>query len=57
MPIKIENIEYQVNNKSEVQGDLTDPAINPFSKENGRILMEDRTSGCLGPMIYIQWFR
>ena len=48
MPIKIENIEYQVNNKSEVLGDLTDPAINPFSKENGRILMEDRTSRLLG---------
>ena len=30
MPIKIENIEDQVNNKFEVQGDLTDPVINPF---------------------------
>ena len=47
MPIKIKNIEFQVNNKSEVLGDLTDPAINPFSKENGRILMEDRTSRLL----------
>ena len=33
MPIKLENIEYQVSNKSEVLGDLTDPAINPFSKK------------------------
>ena len=33
MAIKIESIEYQVNNKSEVQGDLTNPVINPFSKK------------------------
>ena len=33
MPIKLENIEYQVNNKSETLGDLTDPAIIPFSKK------------------------
>ena len=33
MPIKIKNIEYQINNNSEVQSDLTDPAITLLAKK------------------------